>query len=77
MNFEQYNCELISILLYKADNRHITRSPANLSELRTHAEYEPLNYALSLLRMNQNVHYKDDNFTSVYVYIYSYFVQLH
>jgi len=69
MNFEQYNCELISILLYKADNRHITRSPANLSELRTHAEYKPLNYALIFVRTNQNVHYKDDNFTSVYIRI--------
>ena len=50
MNFEQYNCELISILLHKADNSHNTSSPANLSELRTHAEYKPLNCALIFVR---------------------------
>ena len=67
MNFEEYNFELISVLLYKADNSQITSSPPHLSELRTHAEYKALNCVLIVVRMNQNVHYKDDNFTSVYI----------
>ena len=69
VNLEQYNCELISKLLYKADNSHITCKSANLSELKNHAEYKPLNCALIFVRINQNVHYKDANFTSVYILI--------
>jgi hypothetical protein len=62
------NFELISILLYKADNSQIASSPPHLSALRTQAEYKPLNSVLVAVRMNQNVQYKDDNFTSVYIF---------
>ena len=68
MNFEEYNFELISILLYKADNSQITSSSPHLPVLRAQTEYRPLNFVLIVVIMNQKVHYKDNNFTSVYTY---------